>query len=97
MVASGWLASPDESFALTATGRSALSSRGIDMAALGSARRPLCRACLDWSERRPHLGGALGAALLDRFLAGGWLRRSEGSRALTVTPKGQAGLKTFTS
>ncbi len=95
MVASGWLASPDQSFALTPDGRSALLARGIDMAALEAARRPLCRACLDWSERRPHLGGALGAALLGRFIAEGWLRRSEGSRALAVTPRGEASLRRF--
>jgi DNA-binding transcriptional ArsR family regulator len=95
MVASGWLASADESFALTIAGRSAFASRGIDMAALEAARRPLCRACLDWSERRPHLGGALGAALLRQFLEAGWLRRLEGSRVLAVTPKGRAGLQGF--
>ncbi len=95
LVASGWLASPDESFALTPEGRRALLSRGIDMAALEGARRPMCRACLDWSERRPHLGGALGAALLQRFLDQGWLRRSDGSRALAITPKGETGLAAF--
>ena len=95
MVASGWLASPDQSFALTPVGRSALLARGIDMAALETARRPLCRACMDWSERRPHLGGALGAALLGRFIAEGWLRRSEGSRALAVTRNGMASLRRF--
>ncbi len=95
MVASGWLASPDQSFALMPEGRSALLARGIDMAALEGNRRPICRACLDWSERRPHLGGALGAALLRRFIDEGWLRRVDGSRALTITPTGRAGLSSF--
>lgn len=93
LVASGWLKAADGSFSLTPIGRDSLSRFGIDIAALEAGRRPVCRACLDWSERRPHLGGALGAALLQRFLADGWMRRSEGSRALLVTPKGQAGLR----
>lgn len=66
---------------------------GIDVAALsaGGARtaRVMCRPCLDWSERRPHLAGALGAALCARSLEQGWLRRIAGTRAVTVTPTGQ--------
>ncbi|MDQ0347063.1 ArsR/SmtB family transcription factor [Ancylobacter vacuolatus] len=54
--------------------------------------RPLCRTCLDWSERRPHLSGRLGAGLLERLLALGWLARVPGSRALTLTRAGEAGL-----
>jgi DNA-binding transcriptional ArsR family regulator len=63
---------------------------GIDVAALGAGRRPVCKACLDWSQRRSHLGGALGKALLDRILAEGWARRMEGARALVFTPAGLA-------
>jgi DNA-binding transcriptional ArsR family regulator len=51
-------------------------------------KRMLCCPCLDWSERRPHLGGALGAALCAHSLGEGWVRRVRGSRALTITPKG---------
>jgi hypothetical protein len=51
--------------------------------------RILCRPCLDWSERRPHLAGAIGAALCAHCLAKGWIRRLDGTRAVTVTPKGQ--------
>lgn len=52
-------------------------------------RRLLCRPCLDWSERRPHLAGKLGVALCRMSFDKGWVRRVEGSRAVTVTPKGQ--------
>ena len=62
---------------------------GVDVAALHAARRPLCRSCLDWSERRPHLAGALGAALLERLLALQWARRTEGSRIVRFTPAGE--------
>jgi hypothetical protein len=55
------------------------------------ARRPLTRSCLDWSERRPHLAGALGAAVLDALLEQRWLTRRPGGRALMVTAAGQHG------
>lgn len=55
--------------------------------------RPLCRTCLDWSERRPHLAGKLGADMLERMLALGWLARLPQSRALRITPAGQAGFR----
>ncbi|HVX99762.1 MAG TPA: helix-turn-helix transcriptional regulator [Pseudorhodoplanes sp.] len=54
----------------------------------GEGRRVLCRPCLDWSERRPHLAGALGAALCSHSLRNGWIRRLPGTRAVAVTPKG---------
>ncbi len=72
---------------LTEPGRAAFAGLGIDLASLEAGRRPLLRPCLDWSERRAHLGGALGAALLSRLLALGWARRGEG-RAVTITPEG---------
>jgi len=52
------------------------------------SRRALCRPCLDWSERRIHLGGALGAAICRLSFDQGWIRRVAGSRAVTVTPAG---------
>ena len=58
---------------------------GIDIAAL-PGRRPLVRACADWTERRPHVAGALGAALLDSMLSRGWLVRRPDGRALNVAP-----------
>ncbi len=80
--------------ALTPEGEVFLRGLGVDLdgAARGSRRRVFCRPCLDWSERRPHLAGALGAALLTTGLDRGWLRRSAGSRAVAVTPGGRLAL-----
>lgn len=67
---------------------------GLDFErAAAPSRRALCRPCLDWSERRPHIAGRLGGALLDHLLNGGHLRRIEGSRALDLTPKGRLFLR----
>lgn len=63
---------------LTEAGRAYVTGLGVDLDRLAGSRRPICRTCLDWSERRAHLGGALGAALLDLMDARGWLRREEG-------------------
>lgn len=76
---------------LTAIGVRRLAEAGIDVDALRRGRRPICRACLDWSERRSHLGGALGAALLDLVVTRGWARRGEG-RVVTF---GAAGARAF--
>ena len=79
-----------DEIALTDAGADFVAGLGVDMGRLGRLRRPLCRVCLDWSERRSHLGGALGAALLQRFQATGWIRRTEGSREVSFTPSGAA-------
>lgn len=63
----------------------------IDVAALSAERRPLARRCLDWTERRPHLAGALGAAILDCFLARRWVARTD-TRALRITGRGTAAI-----
>ncbi|MGZ4390413.1 MAG: ArsR/SmtB family transcription factor [Gaiellaceae bacterium] len=82
----------DDTFRVTAGGSSWLAGLGVDVAALGRTRRSLARACLDWTERRPHLAGALGAALADVFFARGLVRRLPGGRAIAVTPAGDAWL-----
>jgi DNA-binding transcriptional ArsR family regulator len=77
---------------VTASGRSILESLGIQIFDGKRSRRPLCRACMDWSERRPHLAGLVGAALLDRALALDWVRRSR-DRVATITPIGRRAFK----
>lgn len=72
---------------VTETGRSFFAKAGIDVDLLARQRRCLSRTCLDWSERRFHLGGALGAALLNEFLRRGWARRGAG-RVIELKPDG---------
>jgi DNA-binding transcriptional ArsR family regulator len=62
---------------------------GIDVESLGAKRRRLCRACLDWSERRYHLGGSVGAALLTHCMDRGWARRARSSRSLIFSASGE--------
>lgn len=61
----------------------------------GHPRRALCRPCMDWSERRIHLAGRLGAAICEQCMAHGWLRRKPESRALDITPRGQVALRNW--
>jgi DNA-binding transcriptional ArsR family regulator len=75
---------------VTEMGIVTLRGLGIDLDAI-PGRRPLFRSCLDWSERRPHAAGKLGAALAARALELGWVERLDGSRALRVTPAGETG------
>jgi DNA-binding transcriptional ArsR family regulator len=88
----GWLVadkSNDGSYELGGAGSAALDALGIDVPAVRRRRRRFACACVDWSERRPHLGGALGAALLALALKRRWVRRDMDSRALSVTRQGQ--------
>jgi DNA-binding transcriptional ArsR family regulator len=78
---------------LTAQGVEAVRALGIDPASLPASRRPFCRTCLDWSERRHHLAGTLGTALLDRFQVLGWAARVPDSRVLAFSPEGEAALR----
>lgn len=81
--------------ALTASGRAALGEIGIDAAPLESGRRAPCRTCLDWSERRHHLAGAVGDALLARFEDLGWARRDPDSRVMAFSAQGEAALRSW--
>jgi len=94
-LADGRLAADGASVALTGSGRAFFVAEGIDVAALESSRRPLCRRCLDWSERRSHLGGALGKAVLELAIARGWARRAQAGRALAITPLGLRALRSW--
>jgi hypothetical protein len=78
-----WTATPSYS----ATGQGFFQAVGIDTSLLLGQRRPMCRACLDWSVRRTHLAGTLGAAILDKIVSEKWARREKDSRA--VRPPGR--------
>lgn len=80
---------------LTDDGESFLNRAGIDVAALRKSRRPLCRCCLDWSERRDHLAGSLGAALFDMIVDKGWARRDGRSRAIVFSRHGESAFRTL--
>jgi DNA-binding transcriptional ArsR family regulator len=73
---------------LTSEGRRFIEDFGIALARMQTTRRPLCRTCLDWSVRRNHLAGALGAALLDRLFDLKWARREKDSRVVSFSPRG---------
>ncbi|HZK92542.1 MAG TPA: winged helix-turn-helix domain-containing protein [Stellaceae bacterium] len=93
MVARGYLVLEDEGGRITDSGARFLWDLGIDTRIARKGRRHLCRACLDWTERRPHIGGAIGAALAERWLALGWITRAKDSRAVAVTPAGERGFR----
>lgn len=79
-----------EQLVLTPKGKRFFETFGIDFESLGHTRRPLCKTCLDWSARRYHLAGALGAALLAHFYDHKWARRETGTRIVTFSRRGQA-------
>jgi hypothetical protein len=78
---------------LTERGERFCADFGIDTGAFGRGRRPACLPCLDWSERRHHLAGALGAALFDRIFALRWARRDRTSRAIVFSVVGERALR----
>ncbi|MCC4594755.1 winged helix-turn-helix domain-containing protein [Xanthomonas campestris pv. phormiicola] len=88
MEARGYLLCAD-GMALSAAGTAWCATVGIDVAALRASRRPLCRPCPDWSERRDHVAGALGSALLARLLDTGLARRVPDSRAVQIGARGE--------
>jgi len=89
MVGAGWLLQDGKSVTVTGAGAEGLQALGIDLDSVAKRRRQLACACPDWSERKPHLGGAIGAALLETCKQAGWLRTSHSSRALHVSPQGR--------
>jgi DNA-binding transcriptional ArsR family regulator len=94
LVGRGYVELDADAGLMTRRGLAFLARIGIDAETLAARRgnrggRVLCRPCLDWSERRPHLAGAVGAALCVHCLDRGWVRRIAGTRAVAVTPKGQ--------
>jgi DNA-binding transcriptional ArsR family regulator len=88
----GFIQVRDSDVEITPAGRKRLEALGID---LTPTRRPLTKLCLDWSERRYHLAGALGAALRGRLFELGWVERTGTGRAVRVTAKGREGLRSL--
>ncbi|WP_295320525.1 hypothetical protein [uncultured Sphingopyxis sp.] len=78
-----------DGLAFTGHGRDKLSEIGLELADLPPSNRPLCRSCLDWSQRRQHLAGRAGKAILDRVLALSWARRLPESRIISFDPEGE--------
>src|SRR5258708_7359506 len=94
LVAQGYAGLTSDAGIITQSGMEFFGRIGIDVGAIparGVTRpgRVLCRPCLDWSERRLHLAGAVGAALCAHSFESGWIRRIDGTRAVMITPKGQ--------
>ncbi len=97
LLALGWIAAGgdgERAYDVTPKGATALRAFGIDVEAARSERRRFAYACLDWSERRPHVGGAIGAALLALALRKRWVTQDLDSRALTLTRTGERELQT---
>jgi DNA-binding transcriptional ArsR family regulator len=95
LVEDGAVVIEEDTAQVTELAAPALARLGIAMEALqdGRGKRPVCRPCLDWGERRMHLAGQLGALLCTQCLQQGWLLGKRGSRALEVTPRGAAALR----
>ena len=91
MIARGHIEFEGDGGTVTGKGKLFLAGFGIDIAATAQSKRVFCRPCLDWSERRFHLAGAVGAALMHRSLELKWVKRQDGTRALTITRAGQVG------
>ena len=94
LVARRWLRPAHQGFAPTNAGERGLRGVGIVLDELRGLRRPLVRVCLDWTERREHIAGALGAAIASQALERGWIARRIGLRAVRVTPAGAEALRT---
>jgi len=96
LLGAGLLAGAGIGYEVTEAGTAALAAFGVDVAEVRRARRRFAGSCLDWTQRRPHLSGALGAAITARLLQLGWIERGRLRRSVRVTPAGLDGLaRTF--
>jgi DNA-binding transcriptional ArsR family regulator len=89
LCAKGLVAGPDRQVHVTHEGRAFFGGLGIDIEALEHGRRPVCRVCLDWSERRYHIAGAVGSQFLRKLFENGWASREKDSRVVRFTPRGR--------
>lgn len=92
LLAMGYLIEKDQHYEMTADGKAFFKDFGIDTDILLKQKRPFARPCLDWSERRPHLAGALAMVILKKMIAEDWMRKIHDSRTLMITSKGQSNL-----
>lgn len=88
LIERGALARRGADFVLGTRGSAVFADLGIDLDEARGQRRAFARVCTDWTERRPHLAGSLGAAVLDRFLSNRWVTRHPQNRSLRITPEG---------
>jgi DNA-binding transcriptional ArsR family regulator len=93
LVGRGLVILGDEAGEVSTAGEKVLAELGVDFSSLNTQRRVFCRPCLDWTERHYHIGGALGAAIANRFFDLKWIERHPHSRALTITEVGLEGLR----
>jgi DNA-binding transcriptional ArsR family regulator len=93
LLARGWLTATEHDFALTDAGEHEMAALGVDLDAARARRRAFAPQCIDWSERRPHLAGSLGAALTARLFANGWVERVTNSRGVRLTAVGKEQLE----
>ncbi len=93
LLAQGYLIRQGDDFSVTDSGAVLFDNFGIDLASARGRRRAFARACMDWSERRPHVAGALGAALAARCIELEWVKRDSGSRTIDITEAGYQGLR----
>lgn len=89
------LTTSDDGLRLTESGEAWFERMGVNTQDAARQRRTFCRPCMDWSERRFHLAGALGAALLSRFRELGWVKIEKHSRVVRITPTGERELHRF--
>jgi DNA-binding transcriptional ArsR family regulator len=92
-VAKKYVVLDEEAAEITTAGTRFFTEFGIELPTLRSTHRHVCRLCLDWTERRPHMAGAVGAAMTKRYFDLGWMERVKRSHAVIVTPVGRRGLQ----
>jgi DNA-binding transcriptional ArsR family regulator len=95
LVALDAIGEQDGAWVLGRRGAEVFGELGLDVDVLPRKTRPLLRACMDWTERRHHMAGSIGQAVADQFIRREWIRRHEGTRIVTVTPAGFAGLSSW--
>lgn len=95
LLAKGVIRPAGRDFLVTPAGERWLTEQGIDVLAVRKSRRKFAYGCCDLTERRPHLAGALGAAICRQWLDKGWIARKAGTRELEITPLARAGIETW--